>query len=116
MFGLKRFFIIAVSLMLAVSFAAPVAAMEQGNKRKGKYTYRKVFKACHERGAVQSVKPVLNPDAKTQAEWTEMFENKNFTEFVCEKEFQALDPDDLADIYTYLHAHAADSPTPLKCK
>ena len=116
MFGLKKFFIVSVTLLVAVSFAVPAFAMDQGNKRKGKYTYRKVYKACHERGAVESAKPALNPDAKTQAEWTEMFENKNFTEFGCEEEFQALAQDDLVDIYTYLHAHAADSPTPLKCK
>ncbi len=116
MFGLKKVFIVAVSLLLTASFVASAAAMEQGNKRKGKYTYRKVFKACHERGAVESAKPLLNPDAKTQAEWTKLFENRNFTEFRCEEEFNALAQDDLADIYTYLHAHAADSPTPLKCK
>ncbi len=112
----KKVLFTAVSLLLAASFAAPAAAMDQGNKRKGKYTYRKVYKACHARGAVASTKPVLNPDAKTQAEWTEMFEKRNFAEFGCEKEFAALERDDLVDIYTYLHAHAADSPTPLKCK
>jgi hypothetical protein len=113
---LKKFFITAAVLLVAVSFVAPAAAMDQGNKRKGKYTYRKVYKACHARGAVDSAKPALNPDAKTQAEWTEIFENRNFTEFGCEEEFKALDQGDLTDIYTYLHAHAADSPTPLKCK
>jgi hypothetical protein len=116
MFGLKKVFVVAVSLLVAVSFVAPALAMDQGNKRKGKYTYRKVYKACHDRGAVASAKPVLNPDAKTQAEWTEIFDNKKFTEFGCEEEFKALSQDDLADIYTYLYEHAADSPTPLKCK
>jgi hypothetical protein len=65
---------------------------------------------------VETAKPALNPDAKTQAEWTELFEQKNFAEFGCEEEFQALPQEDLVDIYTYLHAHASDSPTPLKCK
>lgn len=116
MFGFKKLFIVAVSLLLAATFVASAAAMEQGNKRKGKYIYRKVYQACHERGAVESAKPLLNPDAKTQAEWTAMFENRNFAEFKCDEEFKALPQDDLVDIYTYLHAHAADSPTPLKCK
>ena len=116
MFGWKKLFIVAVSLLVAASFVGPVAAMEQGNKRKGKYLYRKVYKACYERGAVESAKPALNPDAKTQAEWTQMFEQKNYAEFGCEEEFQALPKDDLVDIYSYLHAHASDSPTPLKCK
>jgi hypothetical protein len=113
---LKKLFITATVLFVAMSFVAPVGAMDQGNKRKGKYIYRKVYKACYERGAVESEKPVLNPDAKTQAEWTEVFDNREFAEFGCEEEFNALEQDDLVDIYTYLHAHAADSPTPLKCK
>ncbi len=116
MFDWKKGLIVAVSVLLAASFVAPVAAMDQGNKRKGKYIYRKVYKACHERGAVASEKPALNPDAKTQAEWTQIFESKDYTEFGCDQEFAALAQDDLVDIYTYLHAHAADSPTPLKCK
>ena len=116
MLTFKKIFITATVLLVAMSFVAPVAAMEQGNKRKGKYIYHKVYKACHERGAVESAKPALNPDAKTQAEWTEVFDNRNFTDFGCEQEFKELAQDDLVDIYTYLHAHAADSPTPLKCK
>jgi len=32
-------------------------ALEKGNKRKGKYTYRKVYKACFERGAVNPRRP-----------------------------------------------------------
>lgn len=116
MLNLRKWFITATVLLTAVTVVAPLAAMETGNKRKGKYIYRKVYKACHERGAVESAKPVLNPDAKTQAEWTELFDNRNFAEFGCEEEFESLAQDDLADIYTYLHAHAADSPTPLKCK
>jgi len=116
MLTIRKLFITATILLTAMSFVAPATAMETGNKRKGKYTYRKVFKACHARGAVATAKPVLNPDAKTQAEWTEMFESRDFTEFGCEQEFEALAQDDLVDIYTYLHAHAADSPTPLKCK
>ena len=114
--SIKKLFITAAILMTAMSFVVPAMAMEQGNKRKGKYTYRKVFQACHERGAVASAKPVLNPDAKTQAEWTALFDNRDFTAFGCEQEFTALSDGDLTDIYTYLYAHAADSPTPLKCK
>ena len=45
-----------------VSFAA-----EKGNERKGKYIYRKVYKSCYKRGEVDSAKPPLNPNSKTQA-------------------------------------------------
>jgi hypothetical protein len=87
-----------------------------GNKRKGKYSYRKVYKACFERGAVDSVKPLLNPDSKTQAQWTTTFENKDFDQFGCSDEWTNLSDTALLDIYTYLWNFAADSPTPAKCK
>lgn len=116
MLNLKKIFIVAVALIVSMSFVAPALALDKGNKRKGKYTYRKVYKACHARGAVESAKPALNPDAKTQAEWTDLFENRNFAEFGCQDEFVQLSEKDLSDIYTYMYDHASDSPTPLKCK
>ena len=119
-------------VLMTVSFSGTGLAMEQGNKRKGKYTYRKVYKACHERGAADSLKPTLDPDAKSQAEWETLFdsvvntktpeerkaviEEGVFKEFGCEEEWEKLSDEDLTDIFTYLHAHASDSPTPAKCK
>ena len=100
-----------VSVTVGVSLAA-----DKGNKRKGKYTYRKVYKACHERGEVEGAKPILNPDAHSQAEWTKIFEGKTFDDFKCKEEWDALSEKQLLDIYTYLWAHASDSPTPAKCK
>jgi hypothetical protein len=98
------------------TFSAALATEPEGNKRKGKYTYRKVYKACMERGEVDSPKPVVNPDAKTQAQWGKVFETKDFTDFKCADEWAALSDKDLQDIYAYLHSGAADSPTPAKCK
>lgn len=89
---------------------------EAGNKRKGKYTYRKVYKTCHERGGIDSPKPILNPDAKTQAQWKDIFENKKFEEFGCAEEWNKLTEEELRDIFSYLHDHASDSPTPAKCQ
>lgn len=91
-------------------------AVEKGNKRKGKYVYRKVYKACNARGEAPKPKPHLNPDAKTMDQWTRLFDKQQFEEFGCQEEWSALSDSDLSDIYAYLHAHAADSPTPLKCK
>ena len=91
-------------------------AAEKGNKRKGKYTYRKVYKACHERGEVDSAKPAISPDEKTQAQWKRVFEKKDFEEFGCKEEWDKLSEKDQLDIFTYLHDHAADSLTPAKCK
>ncbi|MEE4111321.1 MAG: cytochrome c family protein [Desulfobacteraceae bacterium] len=112
----KRGLFIAIALVFLFSTVGVTFAMEKGNDRKGKYTYRKVYKACMERGEVDSAKPPISPDAKTQAQWTRAFEKKDFEEFGCKAEWDALSESDIADIYAYLHDHAADSPTPAKCK
>ena len=113
---MKKMMISTLAMMLAISFIGSAMAMERGNKRKGKYTYRKVYKACFERGEVQSKKPPISPDTKTQAEWTQTFDTKAFEQFGCKEEWAQLGDKELSDIYTYLHDHAADSPTPAKCK
>jgi hypothetical protein len=111
----KAIFLITATIFLFSSVGV-VFALEKGNKRKGKYTYRKVYKACMQRGEVDSPKPPISPDTKTQAQWTRLFEKKDFEDFGCKQEWEALSQKDLTDIYTYLHDHAADSPTPAKCK
>ena len=112
----KKAIFLVIAVIFLFSAVGTAYAMEKGNKRKGKYTYRKVYKACMERGEVDSEKPPINPDAKTQAQWTRMFDKKDFEDFGCQPEWDALSEKDLSDIYTYLHDHAADSPTPAKCK
>lgn len=91
-------------------------ALEKGNKRKGKYTYRKVYQACFERGAVESKTPPISPADKSQAEWEALFSNKDFAQFGCEEEWSSLNETQVTDIYAYLYEHASDSPTPAKCK
>ncbi len=113
---MKKTAITVLALFLTMCFFGAALAVEKGNERKGKYTYRNIYKACHERGAVESQKPVLNPDAKTQDQWTRVFESKDFEQFGCQQEWSALSEADLADIYAYLYEHAADSPSPAKCK
>lgn len=112
----KRIMFLALGLIITVSLSTTCLADGTGNKRKGKYTYRKVYKACHARGEVESSRPLLNPDTKTQAQWQRTFKRKDFEQFKCQEEFQNLSDKDLLDILAYLHAHAADSPTPAKCK
>jgi len=112
----RKVMITILALFVSLSFISTGMAMEQGNKRKGKYTYRKVYKSCNERGEVDVAKPVLNPDAKTQSEWEAMFDSRSFDEFGCQEEWSQLTDEDITDIFTYLHAHASDSPTPAKCK
>ena len=106
----------ATALVFLFSTVGITWAMEKGNKRKGKYTYRKVYKACFERGQVESKVPPISPADKTQAEWTAVFESKKFEMFGCDEEWSQLSETEVTDIYTYLHDHAFDSPTPAKCK
>ncbi len=114
---MRKLILIIVAALFAIVSVAPAFAFEKGNERKGKYTYRKVYQACNDRGAIESAKPAVNPDDKTQSQWTRIFEKSDFAgTFGCEEEWKALSQDDLADIYAYLHDHAADSPSPAKCK
>ena len=113
---MRRFVMLAVAMMFVFTSVGASLAMEQGNKRKGKYTYRKVYKSCNQRGEVDSTKPPLNPSDKTQAEWETLFDNRDFTPFGCQDEWTNLSDVEITDIFTYLYAHASDSPTPLKCK
>ncbi len=113
---MKRISTGLVAMLLIFIFIGPVWALEKGNKRKGKYTYRKVYKSCMTRGEVDSPRPVINPDAKTRAQWTRVFEKGDFEQFGCQQEWQALSEKDLGNIYSYLWEFAADSPTPAKCK
>ena len=113
---MKKTIIGALTLLLTFSLIGVVMGADKGNSRKGKYTYRKVYKSCFERGAVESQKPTLSPDTKTQAQWTRVFDKKDFEQFGCQEEWSALTDNELGDIYAYLHDHAADSPSPAKCK
>ena len=113
---LRKLILFVLMVTVSLTFTSAAFSADKGNKRKGKYIYRKVYKACFERGEVDVAKPPINPDAKTQAEWTSVFAQKQFEEFGCQEEWISLSDDDLSHIYAYLHDHAADSPTPLKCK
>jgi len=112
----KKTLISLCTLLLALTFVCVAVADEPGNKRKGKYTYRKVYKACFERGAADSRTPPISPSDKTMDQWARVFDGKDFSQFGCTQEWSALSEAELLDIYSYLHAHGADSPTPAKCK
>ncbi|MBA3010917.1 MAG: cytochrome c family protein [Proteobacteria bacterium] len=115
---LKKILITGILVMFTLGSLAAAMASEgpDGNKRKGKYTYRKVVKACFDRGAVDSETPKVSPADKKQAEWKAIFEGKEFSEFGCDQEWTALNDEDTLDIYSYFYNSAADSPTPATCK
>ena len=114
----KRILISMMATFFLATFTVTALAEEGlgGNKRKGKYTYRKVYKACMERGEVSSPKPIINPADKTMEQWKRIYETKDFSEFKCSDEWNSLSEEAVLDIFSYLHSGAADSPTPATCK
>ena len=70
----KSILIITVLMFTIVSFSMAFAATgPDGNKRKGKYTYRKVYKACAASGEVESATPKISPADKTMKQWKDIF-------------------------------------------
>lgn len=111
---------ILIFFTLAVFALGPVAAAfaadaPDGNHRKGKYSYRKVIKACHENGGVDSPTPTVSPADMTRAEWKQVFENRNFEAFGCQAQWDELSDQDILDIYSYFYEFAKDSPSPATC-
>lgn len=113
---LKRLVLALTALVFVFTTTGIGFAGEKGNARKGKYIYRDVYKSCEKRGEIDTPRPPLSPDSKTQAQWKRTFDKKDFDQFKCSEEWSKLSDKDLNDIYTYLHDHAADSPSPAKCK
>ncbi len=60
---MKRVILTLTTCFLLFSFTSVVFGIEMGNKRKGKYLYRKVYKTCFNHDAVDSKKTILNPDS-----------------------------------------------------
>ncbi len=114
----KNLIILAMTVLFVLSGASLLFAQESpdGNKRKGKYTYKNVYKACSARGEVQSKTPIISPSDKTMAQWKRLFDKKKFDLFKCSDEWSKLSEEEINDIYSYLYNYAADSPTPAKCK
>jgi len=111
---MKKMILMTTALIMILS--TMVFAADGGDERKGKFIYKKIYKTCFEKGTIASEKPPVSPDAKTQAQWTTVFEEKKFTDMGCPDEWSKLSEQELKDIFAYLHGHAADSPTPAKCK
>lgn len=105
-----------MSIAALLCLALTVHAEDQGDKRKGKYAYRNLYKACHAADPAASETPPLNPDTKTQAQWEKVFETKDFAAFGCADAWAKLSDEELKNICAYLVSGAADSPTPAKCK
>ena len=108
--------IIISILAFCFVFTSMGVVFAEGNKRKGKYTYRAIYADCYKRGAIEDKKPPVNPDAKTMAQWERIFDKKDFEDLKCSEEWNNLSEEDLQDIQAYLVSGAADSPTPAKCK
>lgn len=105
---------IAVAFVLA-SYVGISVASEFGNARKGRFLYRQECRSCHMENPVGAVPGgILGPDAKTQAEWKNVFEA--WQDLPCVEHWGAkLSDQDRLDILQFLHDGAKDSPTPAKC-
>jgi cytochrome c5 len=99
---------IAVIAALILALAAAGLAFAEGNARKGKFLYRQKCRTCH--GATASD---LSPNSKTQADWKKTF--AKWEGLKCAKEWKGVPEADRADIFSYLHDYAKDSPSPAKC-
>ena len=109
----RRIGMAASALLLLFVFSGLHDASAQGNGRKGKYLFRKNCRACHVDGG--SAKE-LSPISKTQEQWKAAFTQDAHKKFDCKDEWTKLSAGDLEDIFTYMHDHAFDSPSPAKCK
>jgi mono/diheme cytochrome c family protein len=105
-----------IALAGVLSLAAFVAAASAAgpNPNRGKTLFRSTCKTCHIKdGGAKD----LTPMSKTQAQWTRVFK-ADISKMVARVETRtgtALTPVDLADIRTFLVAHAADSDQPETC-
>ena len=97
-------------IIFTVVSVGPVLAKGKGNARKGKYLFRKHCRTCHVQGGQANE---MSPIDRKQAEWEALFAKAGFP---CQADWPELSEKDLKDIYSYLHGHASDSPSPAKCK
>jgi len=108
----KLFCFIVLTIFMFCGFAAVVSAGD-GNFRKGKYTFRKSCRTCHND---QGTAVALSPDSKTQAQWKRIFKPGKHKKLGCAAEWEKLSEAERNDIFSYLHKYAFDSPSPAKCK
>ncbi|MFO7727441.1 MAG: cytochrome c [Desulfonatronovibrio sp.] len=103
-----------IGTVLGAFFLGSSLAMPEGNEQKGRHLFVQECRPCHMVNPIgEEPAHYLGPDAKTQTEWIEVFENRQ--ELPCREYWQDLSEQDLQDILTYLHCGASDSPTPEKC-
>lgn len=102
-------------VVILVSYIGISVAAEMGNARKGRFLFRQECRTCHMENPVGAVPAhYLGPDAKTQAEWTAVFDA--YSELPCVEHWgEKLSEQDRLDIFQYLYNGALDSPTPERC-
>lgn len=117
---MKKILFVLLFMTAALAFASEGFT---GNKVKGKYSLRKIYKQCMARGEVQSETPPISPADRTQAYWSDIYSSlkagaigDKMKDFGCQKEWVEADAETLSDVFTYMYMHASDSPTPAKCK
>ena len=110
---IRKAILAVLTVTCLITFSGLSMAADKGNGRKGKYLFRKNCRSCHvDGGSAVSLSPI----SKTQAQWIDVFKSENAAKLSCADEFAKRSEKDLLDIFTYMHDHAYDSPSPAKCK
>lgn len=109
----NRILLTLLTVFISMILSSSAIAAKKGNARKGKYLFRKNCRMCHvEDGSAQALSPI----SKTQAQWVAVFKEEGISKLECKDEWGKRKSKDLKDIFVYMHDHAYDSPSPLKCK
>lgn len=111
---MKKMLMAIGAAVIIACHAGMILAEVQGNTRKGEHLFKQNCMPCHMENAV-GAEPAhyLGPDAKTRAQWNEVFADKESLH--CFEHWQDLSEKDLTDIHAYLDCGASDSDTPEKC-
>ncbi|MCK5835672.1 MAG: cytochrome c [Desulfobacula sp.] len=109
----KKLVFVMLSVTIVLGFSAMAFSAEKGNHRKGKYTFRKSCRTCHNDSGTAVA---ISPDSKTQAQWKRLFKPAKYEKLACKDEWVKISDQERLDVFTYLHKYAFDSPSPAKCK
>jgi cytochrome c5 len=105
-FGKRSKFLVTAACLLAA-----VAVVAAGSETKGKFYFKKNCKTCHVKGAAGGE---VTPLTKTQAQWKAYFAAGKH-EKGKDPLSKFLTPEQMADVETFVEAHASDSPQPETC-
>ncbi len=111
---MKIIVVATIAVIMVAIHLSSVMAMLDGYPQKGRHLFMQECRPCHMDNPI-GPEPAhyLGPDAKKQAEWIEVFENRQ--NLPCIDYWKNLSEEDMHDLLTYLYCGASDSLTPERC-